>query len=137
MLTPEQSNALTSIALFAAFADGNQSDSERQRVRQVIESAATEAGEPSMNDALRRVLLKQTTIQQEAAKLDSPALRELAWEAALSVCEADGKTSPAERGVLDELAAALGRDRAQSTREIEDADEVMNFADQPDRKSVV
>jgi tellurite resistance protein/uncharacterized protein (DUF697 family) len=131
MLTPEQSSSLTAIALFAAFAEGGQSDVERQRVKQIIESLSTEAGEPSMSDALRRVLFKQTTIAQEAAKLTTPELREMAWEAALSVCEADGKTSPTERAMLDELSAALGRDRAKSTQEIEDADSVMLFADEP------
>lgn len=122
MLTPDQSSALTSLALFAAFADGGQSDGERKRVQQLVESLATESGEPNVSEAMRRVLFKQTTVAAEVARLATPEARELAWEAAISICEADGATSPAERAFLDELAAALGRDRSASVREVEQAD---------------
>lgn len=131
MLTPEQSSALTSLALFAAFADGGQSDGERKRVQQLVESLATESGEPNVSESMRRVLFKQTTVAAEVAKLGSPEAREMAWEAAISICEADGLTTPQERAFLDELASALGRDRAASVREVEQADAVTKAAALP------
>lgn len=118
MVTAEHARALTSLALFAAFADGEKNDHERARVREVVEGL----GNANMTEAMRRVLMKQTSVSQEAALLDTPELRSLAWESALVVCEADGMTSAAERRFLDELATALGRSVEAAHREVADAD---------------
>lgn len=117
-MTPDQARALTSISMFAAFADGIKSDPEREKVREVVEGL----GVPSTTDAARRVLLKQTSVEQEATALDSEELRLLAWESAVGVCEADGVTSPAERVFLDQLARALGRAPERARTDIEQAD---------------
>lgn len=118
MVTAEHARALTSLALFAAFADGEKNDHERARVKEVVEGL----GNVNMTEAMRRVLMKQTSVSQEAAVLDTPELRSLAWESALVVCEADGMTSAAERRFLDELATALGRSVEVAHREVADAD---------------
>lgn len=131
-LTPEHAAALTAIAVLAAFADGAKSDSERAAVKDVVEGLATQAGQPSTAAAVRRVLMKQTSVQAEAQKLDTPELRALAWETALAVCEADGATCAAEKGLLDELARALGRDAAQSRREVGELDAItLDAASEP------
>jgi uncharacterized protein (DUF697 family)/tellurite resistance protein len=123
-LTPDHAAALTAIAVMAAFADGAKSDSERAAVRDVVEGLATQAGQPSTSAAVRRVLMKQTSVQAEVAKLETPELRALAWETALAVCESDGATCPAERVLLDDLAKALGRDSAQAQREVGELDAI-------------
>ncbi|HEX8876593.1 MAG TPA: TerB family tellurite resistance protein [Phycisphaerales bacterium] len=112
--------ALTALTVFAAFADGAKSDAERAKVRELLEGL----GNASTSEAVRRVLLKQTTVASEASALTSDAWRQLAWESALAVCEADGKTSPAERAFLDELAAALGRSPSEARSEIDQADAI-------------
>jgi uncharacterized protein (DUF697 family) len=104
--------------LFAAFADGAKSEAEREHLKDVVAGF----GNPSMSEALRRVVLKETTVEAEVALLDREELRTLAWEAALGVCEADGATSPAERTFLDALAAALKRPISEARRDVSLAD---------------
>jgi uncharacterized protein (DUF697 family)/tellurite resistance protein len=113
-LTTEQTRALTSIALFAAFSDGIKSSEEREKVRELGESI----GDATVAESIRRVLLKQTTLAAEAAALDTPELRHLAWEGALAVCETDGATSPAEREFLRDLAKKLGRPAEESDADV-------------------
>ena len=50
MVTDEHARALTSLALFAAFADGEKNDQERTRVKEVVEGL----GNANMAEALRR-----------------------------------------------------------------------------------
>ena len=52
-------------------------------------------------------MLKQTTLEAQAAKLRTPELQTLAFEMALSVCDAVGVTSEAEGRFLGRLQAAL------------------------------
>jgi len=118
-MNPDQARALTAISMFAAFADGAKSDPEREKVREVVDGL----GEVSTSEAARRVLLRQTTVAQEAAILDTQELRALAWEAAVGVCEADGVTTPAERAFLEDLARLLGRSPEAARAELDQADE--------------
>ena len=114
----EQATALATLTLFAAFADGSQSDRERARVREVVESL----GNANLSNILKTVVFKETTPAAQAELLTTDELRTVAWESALSVCEADGATSPAERTFLDELAIALKRPLSSSTTDIQLAD---------------
>jgi uncharacterized protein (DUF697 family) len=123
-MNPQQTRALTSIALFAAFADGEKSGPERARVQSVVSAF----GEPSLDQALREVLLKQTTLAAQAEQLDTPELRHLAWEAAVGVCEADGVTTDAEKTFLTELGRLLGRDAGATRQEITQADAIASRA---------
>lgn len=102
-MTAEQATALATLTLFAAFADGSQSDPERSKVKEVVASL----GNPNLSNILRSVVFKETTPAEQAAHLTTDELRSLAWESALTVCEADGATSPAERAFLDDLATLL------------------------------
>jgi uncharacterized protein (DUF697 family)/tellurite resistance protein len=119
-MTPEQGQAIASVCLFAAFADGGQSDAERAKIRDVIEGW----GIPGFTEATRRVLLKETTLEAQAALLTTEELRSLAWEAALTVCDSDGATSPAERAFLDSLATSLRRPLDLAHRDIEQANQL-------------
>lgn len=124
-MPPTSLRPLASICLFAAFADGSQSDPERVRVKEVMEGF----GDVNLSEALRRVVLKQTTLEAEVAELgESEELRTLAWEGALAVCESDGMTSPRERDFLDRLATLLRRDLDTAHREVEQADAVTRGA---------
>ena len=118
MLTSDHANALTAIALFAAFADDGQSDVERTKVRELMNSLGT----PAASDTLRRVVFKETSLEAEAAKLDSPQLRTLAWESAIDICESDGATCPTEQAFLTQLAQCLGRPADQARADIAQAD---------------
>ena len=105
MTTDEQKSLLT-IALFAAFADGSKGQREREEIRRVADALG--GGELNFAALYRDVLLKRTTLAAEAAKLGSPELRQLAFELAVGVCDADGLRNDAETRFLAELGRALG-----------------------------
>jgi uncharacterized protein (DUF697 family)/tellurite resistance protein len=119
MNTADQ-NALLTIALLAAFADGGKDDAERAEVRRVAESL----GGPQVNMAAlyQDVLLKRVTVASAAAALSSPELRQLAFELAVGVCEADGLRNEAETRFLAELGQALGLTQPQIAERAATAD---------------
>ena len=121
-MNPEQQKSILTIALLAAFADGSKDDRERERIRQLAESLANEAGAPDLARLYQDVLLKRVTAASAAAALDDPDHRQLAYEMAVCVCDADGAQSAAERRFLAELKATLGLDAAQTATVEREAD---------------
>lgn len=106
MNTQEQQAILT-IALLAAFADGQKADSERESIRQIAESLGHEPGGGGLARLYQDVLLKRASVAQAVAALSNPAHRQLAYEMAVCVCEADGQRSAAEAAFLSDLKAQL------------------------------
>lgn len=104
-------NALLTIALLAAFADGSKGDAEREEVRRVAESLGN--AQVNMAALYQDVLLKRATVASAAAALSSPELRQLAFELAVGVCEADGLRNEAETRFIAELGRALGLTQPQ------------------------
>jgi uncharacterized protein (DUF697 family)/tellurite resistance protein len=104
MTTVEQEAILT-LALMAAFADGAKHDTERAELKRIAESLPHAEVKPAA--LYQRVLLKQVTPAQAAAALPSPELRQLAYEMAVCVCDADGAQSDAEKSFLAELRREL------------------------------
>ena len=121
-MNPEQQKSILTIALLAAFADGGKDDRERERIRQLAESLADEAGVPDLARLYQDVLLKRVSVASAAAALDDPDHRQLAYEMAVCVCDADGAQSAAERRFLAELKATLGLDAAQTATVEREAD---------------
>jgi uncharacterized protein (DUF697 family)/tellurite resistance protein len=113
-MKPEQQKAILSIALFAAFADGNKDDRERERIRQLGESLADELHRPDMARLYQDVLLKRVKLSDAATALDDPDLRQLAYEMAVCVCDADGAQSDAEHRFLVELKTLLNLSPSQT-----------------------
>ncbi|HNE14815.1 MAG TPA: TerB family tellurite resistance protein [Rhodocyclaceae bacterium] len=109
-MNPEQQHALLAIALFAAFADGAKHDRERAKIRRIAESLTGEAGAPDLVRLDQDVLLKRLHLEQATAALTEPGMRQLAYEIAVGVCEADGVVSDAERRYLDTLKTLLQLD---------------------------
>jgi uncharacterized membrane protein YebE (DUF533 family) len=79
--------------LYAAFADGNKDDREREQIRQLAESLGTENGAPDLARLYQDVLLKRVSLASAAAALTDPGERQLAYEMAVCVCDADGRQS--------------------------------------------
>ena len=113
-MTPEQQKALLGIALLAAFSDGNKADAEREEIRRIAESLSTEAGAPNLTQLYQDVLLKRLDMAGMVQPLSEPAHRQLAYEMAVSVCDADGQQTAAERSFLADLRRQLGLDAAQT-----------------------
>lgn len=107
-MNPSTQKALLTIALMAAFADGDKSDAERAEVRRIAESLDAQGTGLHLPALMQDVLLGRADLAQAVAALEQPALRQLAYELAVCVCDADGAPSPAERAFLQRLKAALG-----------------------------
>jgi len=105
-MTEQETRAILSICLMAAFADGTKDEREREQVRRVA-ATLTGDGATDLTAVSRDVLLKQTAVEETAAALGSPELRQLAYEMAVGVCDADEARSAAESEFLDRLRGAL------------------------------
>ena len=120
MPTAEQQAILT-IALLAAFADGNGDDREREAIKGIAASLAGEFDAPHLTRLYQDVLLKRVDLQRAAAAITDHAQRQLAYEMAVCVCDADGVANAAERSFLDQLKTALALDSAQAASVQRDA----------------
>ncbi|AOW15767.1 GTPase [Hydrogenophaga crassostreae] len=107
MNTQEQ-QAILSIALLAAFADGNKADAEREAIRRMADSFGHEAGGAGLAQLYQDVLLKRVSLETAVQSLSEPGQKQLAYEMAVCVCDADGRQSPAETAFLAELKGQLG-----------------------------
>jgi len=119
-MNPTEKQAVLTIALLAAFADSNNSDAERDAVRRVAESL----GGDEVNAAAlyQDVLLKRVTVASAASQLTRPELRQLAYELAVGVCDADKLRNDAETLFLAELGNALGLTQPQIAQPAATAD---------------
>lgn len=106
-MTLEEQRSILAIALFAAFADGAKDDREREEVRRIAESLADDSGSVDLAGLYQDVLLKRLSLGSAATALTDEGQRQFAYEMAVCVCEADGRTTPAERGFLDQLKSEL------------------------------
>ncbi|NDP47349.1 MAG: GTPase [Sulfuriferula multivorans] len=119
-MNPEQQKSILAIALFAAFADGAKHDREREEIRRIADSLAADAGAPDLARLYQDVLLKRVTLEAAVAALTDSGehpeghKRQLAYEMAVCVCDADGRQSEAEQRFLNELKALLKLDAGQT-----------------------
>jgi uncharacterized protein (DUF697 family)/tellurite resistance protein len=123
-MTPSQQQAILTIALLAAFADGAKDEREREEIRRIAESLAGESGSAQLSTLYQDVLLKRVDLAKAATALTDPAHRQLAYEMAVCVCDADGVASPAEQQFLQEARKALQIEAAQATQVVRDADAI-------------
>jgi uncharacterized protein (DUF697 family)/tellurite resistance protein len=120
-----EQQAVMTIALLAAAADGRQADGERAELRRVAETLDPSLNMPAL---LQDVLLKRVSVADAAARLTapgvSPDLRRLAFELAVGVCDADGLRNEDETRFLAELGRQLGLDQPAIAEAAVDADEL-------------
>ena len=106
-MTHDEIRATLTLCLLASFADGEKHDREREQIRQVAEGLA---GDQAINlpGLYQDVLLRRVSLESAVAQLQSAEARQLAYEMAVCVCDADGHTSPKEEAFLGQLRQALG-----------------------------
>ncbi|MDO4683601.1 MAG: TerB family tellurite resistance protein [Lautropia sp.] len=126
-MTDQDIKATLTISLLAAYADSHKHDRERDEIRRIAEGLAGTA-EINLASLYQDVLFKRTSLEAAARQLQSDESRQLAYEMAVCVCDADGSTSDRELAFLKELRSALGLDAgfAQET-----LDETASVADAP------
>src|SRR5574343_1695207 len=116
-------HAILAISLMAAFADGGKDEREREQIKRIAEGLSPEA-EADLAKLYQDVLLKRRTLEDSAQSLSSPEARQLAYELAVGVCDADGRRDAAENAFLDRLRAALALDPKPAQDFAESADEL-------------
>jgi uncharacterized protein (DUF697 family)/tellurite resistance protein len=125
-MNPEQTRAIVSLCLLAAFADKHKDDREREHIRRVAESLSADSGIDLMK-LYQDVLLGRVKLEEAAAALDTPELRQLAFEMAVGVCDADGVHNAQESAFLDRLRSALGLSMASAENYTRQADEIASL----------
>ena len=121
-MNPDQQRAILGVALLAAFADGANDEREREQIRRLAETLGGESGVTDLPAIYQQVLLKRLRLTDAVAPLVDAEHRQLAYEMAVCVCDADGQMTPAEQRFLAELALALGLDHSvtdQANRQVE------------------
>jgi uncharacterized protein (DUF697 family)/tellurite resistance protein len=106
-MTLEEQQSILTIALYAVFADGMTENSEREQIRRIAESLSSDladaSGQPDLARLYQDVLLKRVSLAAASAGLTDPGQRQLAYEMAVCVCDADGRQSAAEHAFLAAL----------------------------------
>ncbi|KQP17525.1 YcjF family protein [Pseudorhodoferax sp. Leaf265] len=105
-MTAEETRAILSLALMAAFVDGDKHARERAEIRRIADNL-TQADGVHLPSLVQDVLMKRVQLASIAAALPGADVRQLAYEMAVCVCDADGLHSPAELRFLEEAKAAL------------------------------
>jgi uncharacterized protein (DUF697 family)/tellurite resistance protein len=137
-MNPVEQDAVVTVCLLAAFADGRKNDAEREEVRRIVENLGPEAGGEGggaevgargrgLSALYQDVLLGRVTVDKAVAPLTQQEHRTLAYEMAVAVCDADGKAGPEEKVFLEKLRAALSIDAASAAATLNQADELVDF----------
>ncbi|MBD9395300.1 YcjF family protein [Acidovorax sp. ACV01] len=125
----DQQKSILTIALLAAFADGNKDDAEREEIRRIAQSLAGDAGMADLPRIYQDVLLQRTSVQAAAQALNEPMHRQLAYEMAVCVCDVDGRQTPAEAQFLATLKTALQLGAQQTAAFDQEADALVDVAE--------
>ncbi len=107
-MNTEEVRAILTICLLASYADGDKHDREREQIRQVAQGLA-EDQRINLPGLYQEVLMRRVRLADVLPKLSSGEARQLAYEMAVCVCEADGRTSEPEQAFLARLREALGQ----------------------------
>lgn len=112
-MNEQQQKAVLTVCLMAAFTDGSKHERERAEIKNI---AGTLTGQTAINISalVQDVLLKRASLPSVVAALNTAESRQLAFEMAVCVCDADGAQSPAEQAFLETLRSALGLDANQA-----------------------
>lgn len=123
LMTPEEEATILAICLMAAFADGAKDERERTQLKSIADSLAN-ATAVNLAALYQDVLLKRRSLAQSASQLHSPEAKQLAYEMAVCVCDADDVRNEAERQFLEDLQRALGLDAAGAQAYARSADAI-------------
>lgn len=109
-MTPQEIKAVMTLSLLAAFVDEDKHELERAEIKRIAEGLSADQG-LHMPSLYQDVLMKRVSIASAVGDLPNPASRQLAYEMAVCVCDADGVQTEPEQRFLDELRDALKLER--------------------------
>ncbi len=113
-MTEQENKAIITLALMAAFADGDNSDVERDELKRIA-SALSRDTEINVASIYQDVILNRVSLDSAVAALATPEAKSLAFELCVSVCDADGAQSEAERAFLTNLRMKLALNASASS----------------------
>jgi len=106
-VTATEHQAILTISLLAAFADGQKHARERDEIKRIADGLGQAEG-VHLPTLYQDVLLKRVDLDTALPQLASADARMLAYEMAVCICDADGAQSPAEQAFLGNLGQRLG-----------------------------
>jgi uncharacterized protein (DUF697 family)/tellurite resistance protein len=123
-MNASETQAIVKLSLLAAFVDGEKHAREREEIKRIAEGLTQADGGINLPSLYQDVLMKRVSLGSVAAQLQSPESRQLAYEMAVCVCDADGAQSQAEQAFLAELQGALTLNAAPATQFAKQAEEI-------------
>ena len=105
-MSDTENQAIMTLAVMAAFADGSKHSSERNELSAIASSLGLD-NKVQLLQIDQAVLRQQALLSEVAADISDAGSKQLAYEIAVGVCEADGSISEAEQAFLSRLAQAL------------------------------
>lgn len=108
-MTPSETQAIVTLSLLAAFVDGEKHERERAEIKRIAEGLSQADG-LNLPTLYQDVLMKRVSLASVAGELKSTESRQLAYEMAVCVCDADGVQSDSERMFLADVRTSLGLD---------------------------
>ena len=105
-MTAEETRAILTVSLLAAFVDGDKHERERAEIKRIAEGLGSAEG-VNLPGLYQDVLMKRTSLADAVPALASDDARQLAYEMAVCVCDADGVQSVPEQTFLAELGRSL------------------------------
>lgn len=122
-MTTMEREAVAAVCVLASMADGAPSEPEQARLRESLEQLG--GVDPAV---FQRVVMRQTSLDEEARKINDPQLKRHAFTLAVGVCDSDGVSSQAEQQFLGRLGALLGLSEAEARQLTSEADDYARVA---------
>ncbi|WP_367848434.1 YcjF family protein [Rhodoferax sp. WC2427] len=116
-----ETRAIVTLSLLAAFVDGEKHERERAEIKRIAEGLSQADG-LNLPTLYQDVLMKRVSLDSVAAALTSAESRQLAYEMAVCVCDADGVQSVAEQRFLASVQQTLGLGTAATAQFSQQAD---------------
>ncbi|MES2831757.1 MAG: TerB family tellurite resistance protein [Pseudomonadota bacterium] len=110
-MTSIETNAIVALTLLAAFVDGDKHEREREEIKRIAEGLTQglkDGDSVHLPSLYQDVLMKRASLTTIAKDLSSAESKQLGYEMAVCVCDADGAQSPAEQRFLEEVRTSLG-----------------------------
>jgi uncharacterized protein (DUF697 family)/tellurite resistance protein len=126
-----EAEAILTVCMLAVFADGANNDIERAAIKRMAENLPNLGIDHAA--LYQKVLLGQISSAQAVQPLERQELRQLAYEMAVCVCEADSLVTPREKSFLQQLTQLLGLESGTAERIEKEAEALAHpgFADAP------
>lgn len=116
-----ETRAIVTLSLLAAFVDGEKHERERAEIKRIAEGLSQADG-LNLPTLYQDVLMKRVSLDTVAAALTSAESKQLAYEMAVCVCDADGVQSVAEQRFLASVQQTLGLGTAVTAQFTQQAD---------------